>query len=147
MRNNGHVTTLSKNCNCGIPELHCLDQNPCLGTTTGKTNLVQELDTHVDDLHNRGHRPPRRRKHTQQETQPAPPRRHRRRNPATATPRPPPTPFPRACLKNSSLGSFMMNSAGASTPEPVRPPTTRARPCRATSLAPGEVGGQRRRSR
>ena len=29
-RNNGHVTTLAKNCNCGIPGLHCLDQNPCL---------------------------------------------------------------------------------------------------------------------
>ena len=56
--------------------------------------------------------------------------------PATTTPRPPPTPFTTACLKNSSLGSFMMNSASASTPEPVRPPTTRARPCRATSLAP-----------
>ena len=68
-------------------------------------------------------------------TQPAPPRRRRHRNPATATPRP--------TAKNSSLGSFMMNSAGASTPEPARPPTTRARPCRATSLALGEVDGKR----
>ena len=98
---------------------HCLDHNPC---------LAQQRARHQNTTCTRS----KKRSH---------------RNPATATPRPPPTPFTRAWLKNSSLGSFMMNSAGASTPEPVRPPTTRGRPCRATSLAPREVGGKPRRSR
>ena len=42
-RNNGHVTTLSKNCNCTVwtkaPVLH----------NNGQDSLVQELDNHVDD--------------------------------------------------------------------------------------------------
>ena len=82
----GMSTTLSKNCNCGIPDLHCLDQNPCLAQQRARQPCPRGGHPRRRSAQ-QGHRPPRRRKHTQQETQPAAPR-----PTTTAATQPPPLP-------------------------------------------------------
>ena len=87
-RNNGHVNTLAKNCNCGTPRAALSGPQHLSCATTGKTTCPWTGRAHVDDLHNRDiDHHVEEQYETQQETQPAPPsRRHRpaRRLPAHA---------------------------------------------------------------
>ena len=51
MRNNGHVTTMSKNCNCGIPGLHCLDQNTKRAQQRARQPSCPQREQKLRNLH------------------------------------------------------------------------------------------------
>ena len=87
-RNNGHVNTLAKNCNCGTPRAALSVQKPKSCTRTGKTTLSMNWTSPRRRPAQQGHRPPRRRKANAA----------RRAASPTKPPPPPRLPPPRNCL-------------------------------------------------